>query len=113
MAFQSFLRHRWRVVSRLVWFGGELLRAALGDVVQVALAPRDARPAARAYWLQRGCRRVLRIFHVQLRTAGPIPARGLLVCNHLSYLDILVLGAVAPTIFVAKREVKHWPVFGW
>jgi len=37
----------------------------------------------------------------------------LLVCHHLSYLDVLVLASLTPTVFVAKREVKHWPVFGW
>jgi 1-acyl-sn-glycerol-3-phosphate acyltransferase len=37
----------------------------------------------------------------------------LLVCNHLGYLDILVLGALAPAVFVAKREVKFWPILGW
>jgi 1-acyl-sn-glycerol-3-phosphate acyltransferase len=31
----------------------------------------------------------------------------------LSYVDILVLSALTPSIFVAKSEVKHWPVFGW
>jgi 1-acyl-sn-glycerol-3-phosphate acyltransferase len=31
----------------------------------------------------------------------------------LSYLDILVLSAITPSVFVAKVEVKHWPVFGW
>jgi 1-acyl-sn-glycerol-3-phosphate acyltransferase len=44
---------------------------------------------------------------------GPIPSRGLLVSNHLSYLDILVLGTLALSIFVAKVDVKNWPVFGW
>jgi len=37
----------------------------------------------------------------------------LLISNHLSYLDILVLAAQTPAVFVAKREVKSWPVFGW
>ena len=36
-----------------------------------------------------------------------------MVCNHLSYLDILVLSALTPVVFVAKNEVKNWPVFGW
>jgi 1-acyl-sn-glycerol-3-phosphate acyltransferase len=31
----------------------------------------------------------------------------------LSYLDVLVLAALAPCQFVAKSEVRHWPVFGW
>jgi 1-acyl-sn-glycerol-3-phosphate acyltransferase len=36
----------------------------------------------------------------------------LLVCNHLGYLDVLVLAALTPVVFVAKREVRTWPVFG-
>ena len=43
------------------------------------------------------------------------PPRGLflLASNHLSYLDIMVLGSLAPSLFVAKREIRSWPVFGW
>ena len=37
----------------------------------------------------------------------------LLLSNHASWLDISVLGAVAPVVFVAKSEVANWPVFGW
>jgi 1-acyl-sn-glycerol-3-phosphate acyltransferase len=37
----------------------------------------------------------------------------MLASNHLSYLDILMLGAITPVAFVAKREVRNWPVFGW
>jgi 1-acyl-sn-glycerol-3-phosphate acyltransferase len=36
----------------------------------------------------------------------------LLLSNHASWLDIIVLGAVAPVVFVAKSEVANWPVFG-
>lgn len=36
----------------------------------------------------------------------------LFVCNHTSYLDISVLGAVLPASFVAKAEVRSWPLFG-
>ncbi|MDP6816406.1 MAG: lysophospholipid acyltransferase family protein [Alphaproteobacteria bacterium] len=34
------------------------------------------------------------------------------VCNHTSYLDISILGAVLPASFVAKAEVRGWPLFG-
>jgi len=33
--------------------------------------------------------------------------------NHVSYLDIIVLGACTDARFVAKSEVADWPVFGW
>lgn len=36
----------------------------------------------------------------------------LILANHVSWLDISVLGAVAPVVFVAKSEVARWPVFG-
>lgn len=37
----------------------------------------------------------------------------LILSNHVSWIDISVLGAVAPVVFVAKSEVAKWPVFGW
>src|SRR6266540_4516663 len=106
----TFARHPLRVVSRLAWLVGEFALAALGYLVHVVFHRSDA---ARACWLQHACRRVLRVFNVSLRTSGPIPARGLLVSNHLGYLDILVLGAITPAVFVAKHEVRSWPAFGW
>ena len=36
----------------------------------------------------------------------------LLVCNHISYLDIIALGAAAEGAFVAKSEIAKWPVIG-
>ena len=35
------------------------------------------------------------------------------VSNHLSYLDITILGSTFPLRFVAKSEVEFWPVFGF
>jgi 1-acyl-sn-glycerol-3-phosphate acyltransferase len=35
-----------------------------------------------------------------------------IVCNHLGYLDGIVLGSLFPVIFVTKRQVKRWPVVG-
>lgn len=41
-----------------------------------------------------------------------LPA-GLLVANHISFLDIFVINAVAPAAFVSKADVGGWPVIGW
>jgi 1-acyl-sn-glycerol-3-phosphate acyltransferase len=35
-----------------------------------------------------------------------------LVCNHLSYVDIVILAGVVNARFIAKRELRHWPVLG-
>ncbi|MAY62802.1 MAG: 1-acyl-sn-glycerol-3-phosphate acyltransferase [Rhizobiales bacterium] len=37
----------------------------------------------------------------------------MLASNHVSWKDIVVLGAVADVVYVAKSEVRDWPVFGW
>lgn len=37
----------------------------------------------------------------------------MLVANHISWIDIFVLNAVLPAAFVAKEEVRHWPLIGW
>jgi 1-acyl-sn-glycerol-3-phosphate acyltransferase len=37
----------------------------------------------------------------------------LVVANHVSWIDIYVINAVMPVAFVAKAEVRHWPVLGW
>ena len=37
----------------------------------------------------------------------------LLVSNHLSYIDIIVVASVLPSLFVAKKEVQFWPLLGW
>ena len=67
----------------------------------------------RSSWLQWCSRRTLRVFSVEFESHGPLPPAGLLVCNHLTYLDILVLVALTPAVFVSKAEVQNWPVFGW
>jgi len=109
----SWLKHPLRVTGRLFWLGGELFLAALNYAIYCAACQRDSLRSARAVWLQNTSRRLLRVFRIETQFTGDIPSRGLLVCNHLSYLDILVLSALAPCLFVAKRELKDWPALGW
>jgi 1-acyl-sn-glycerol-3-phosphate acyltransferase len=37
----------------------------------------------------------------------------LFLSNHVSYLDVFVLGRYVPAFFIAKSEVSGWPIFGW
>ncbi|HYX70585.1 MAG TPA: lysophospholipid acyltransferase family protein [Terriglobales bacterium] len=66
----------------------------------------------RARWLQCASRRLLPRLGVTYTAEGHIPARGLIVANHLSYYDILVFSAAAGASFVSKAEVRDWPLFG-
>ena len=66
----------------------------------------------RAQWLHRAACRVLRAFGIQPMVRGRIPTHGLVVANHLSHLDIVILSSVMPCFFVSKAEVGRWPYFG-
>ena len=46
---------------------------------------------------------------------GELPKSGqcLIVSNHVSWIDIVILSTISPLSFVAKREVATWPLFGW
>jgi 1-acyl-sn-glycerol-3-phosphate acyltransferase len=63
--------------------------------------------------LARWSARLLAGIGVTIAVEGELPQRGLMVSNHLSYLDILVFSAVAECVFVSKREIKAWPGIGW
>lgn len=102
-----------RLGYRAIWFTLELLLFFAAYLwLLVRSGGRPAQPA-RSRWLQWCSRRTLRVFAVRAETWGVPPQTGLLVSNHLSYLDILVLVSLTPAIFVSKSEVKSWPVFGW
>jgi 1-acyl-sn-glycerol-3-phosphate acyltransferase len=66
----------------------------------------------RALWLQACVRHVLAGMGITYEEEGRPPTRGLVVSNHLSYLDILIIGAAMPCFFVAKVEIGGWPFFG-
>jgi len=55
-----------------------------------------------------------KLFGIHITVIGtPVRGRGvLMVANHTSYLDIIVLGGTTPVSFVAKSEVNTWPFFG-
>lgn len=60
-------------------------------------------------------RRLLRIVGVELRmnAAPSLPEGALLVCNHVSWLDVYLVLAAQRVHFVSKSEVRAWPVAGW
>ncbi|MFA7300571.1 MAG: lysophospholipid acyltransferase family protein [Sideroxydans sp.] len=60
---------------------------------------------------------LLDILNVKVLLADDDPLHGLrhglIVTNHISWLDVFVLNAIVPMRFVAKAEVRRWPLFGW
>ncbi len=72
-------------------------------------------PQSNAQHVAQWAQRFLRILKVDLRTQGSPVTSGplLVVANHISWLDILVMLAVQPVRFVSKAEIKRWPLIGW
>ncbi|MEV1330774.1 lysophospholipid acyltransferase family protein [Micromonospora costi] len=96
-----------RVGRLLAGVGMLLLGAGLAGLLPV-LPARDGQAAVRAW-----ARGTARAFGVRLVVRGRLPRRrALLVANHVSWLDILVVLAVSPSRMVAKREVRSWPLVG-
>ena len=59
-------------------------------------------------------RGLCRIFGLRLKVNGHICQQRptLFISNHVSYLDIFLLGSVVPGYFIAKSEVATWPLLG-
>ncbi len=63
-------------------------------------------------WYHGKCCKILG-FRVEVRGPRSTAHPTLYVCNHVSYLDIMILGSLIKGSFVAKSEVARWPLFGW
>jgi len=67
--------------------------------------------------IRRWSARMLRMLRVETRfhgvPEGGLPGNLLIVANHISWLDIFVLNTLQPARFVAKAELRRWPVVGW
>lgn len=102
----SLLRVLWRLWRTLV----HVLAGWLTIVLLFPRWPEQRRQATVQAWAQR----MLRILGIPLHVHGEAPAQGpvLLVANHLSWLDILVLHAARHCRFVSKSDVRHWPLIG-
>jgi 1-acyl-sn-glycerol-3-phosphate acyltransferase len=66
----------------------------------------------RAMWLQGSAQAILKVLDIKTVVEGQPPMCGLVVSNHLSYLDIIIISAAMPCFFVSKIEVGDWPFFG-
>jgi 1-acyl-sn-glycerol-3-phosphate acyltransferase len=49
----------------------------------------------------------------RVQVIGAPGARALLIANHISWLDIPVLGSIGDIGFLSKAEVRRWPLIGW
>ena len=64
--------------------------------------------------IQKFCQKSLRALQVEVIAVEPMPTQhALWASNHISWLDIPVIGSIVPTFFLSKAEIARWPVIGW
>jgi 1-acyl-sn-glycerol-3-phosphate acyltransferase len=78
------------------------------------LSTKAARLKLVSWW----CRHLLAAFNIRLTCQGDIPSsfaltNTMFIGNHISWADIHALNSVVPVRFIAKSEIKDWPVFGY
>jgi len=105
----SVVTRGWRLVR--------LVLHLLQGMLTIALLFPFYVPARRRSAVKRWSHALLGMLGVKLQVHGK-PPRGhvppaMLVANHVSWLDIYAINAVIPVRFVAKSEIRKWPVIGW
>ena len=71
---------------------------------------KKSRDILKVHWL----RRFSRILNLSITQSGAFPEQGtLLGSNHISWLDIVVIGQFLPAYFVAKSDILSWPIIGF
>lgn len=92
---------------------GVLLCLFLGSSRRHAVARNGHEPLfhrATRWW----SRTLLRIFGFRACQVGrPQPGAAMFVCNHVTWLDIVLVHSQRAACFVAKAEISRWPVVGW
>ena len=81
--------------------------------VMLPLVNAEQRDRLISYW----CRGLLAVLNIRVVTLGVLPdakvKSTLFVANHVSWIDIHAINSVRAVRFVAKSEIRGWPVIGW
>lgn len=104
----GFLTRIWRILKLLKWLFQSAYR--FRSLNGVSLVEREQ-------VLQQAAREGLAVLNVQLQVSDRLPEKpnhlGLLVvANHVSWLDIMVICALYPCGFIAMKEILRWPILG-
>lgn len=103
-----------RSTLRTFWRGAQVIVLLLLGLVMALRVGLTGERLDRARLASTWHRRLLAVLGVELEMHGaPLRGAQLTVANHVSWLDIPVLASVVPLRFVAKAEIRHWPLAGW
>ncbi len=113
-AMKSKIRLYYKLLRIVILFiHGLILAAAVFPALNFSYSARDAKikkDAIKTRWL----RRFGTIVNLHVIKEGELPERrAMLISNHISWLDIIVIGQYLPACFVAKSDISSWPVIGY
>jgi 1-acyl-sn-glycerol-3-phosphate acyltransferase len=97
---------------KLVRLTLHVLRGLAAAALIFPYIPRAKRDERKRRW----SKKLLALLSVSVRernSPAGLPERCLLVLNHISWVDIFVINARSPATFIAKSEIRSWPVVGW
>lgn len=90
----------------------------MGLLIAAIVLPLVKKP--KQAWLVRWwCKHLLSAFNLKVTRHGFVPdpntppSKTLFVGNHISWSDIHALNSTVPLRFIAKSDIKHWPIFGY
>lgn len=105
-----------RIALRLFMLSG--IFASLGFMLAISL-PLSRRLRLKAIdadaLVQFHLRGICRAMGLRIHLRGSLFPKGpfLMLANHVSYLDIIALGSLTPLAFMAKQELRDWPIIGF
>ena len=94
------------------------MHTLFGLTIATVVLPLSAK-SYRARLIQWWCKQLLAAFNLQVSTHGHVPESGsqltatMFVANHISWSDIHAINSVTALRFIAKSEIRNWPVFGY
>ena len=109
----------WVLAGRILLFVAALIYFMFGAVALMPVRVFSVKYYLRfmSYWVFLGTRVLMLALNTKIKVEQPenIP-RGrpfVVIGNHTSYLDVPVVASQIPVLFVAKQDVKQWPLIGW
>lgn len=99
-----------RTAKLALFLAVSILFLVAGPVLQLVIRDRRRWAIITSFW----ARTMTRIVRIQctIDAGTALPPGTLIVANHQSYLDIIILSAAVPTLFIAKSDVGSWPLLG-
>ena len=113
----GYTTHLMRFIRQTYRFLAIVIFVVLGVILTLLVSPPGIKPPPRPlhsklrqWWFKQATR----IFGLRLIVKGKEqPRAALWVANHISWLDIPVIGGAGNVGFLSKAEIRRWPVIGW